>query len=186
DQYLVALDLAQGSQIWEKPVKPAAGEVVVYLACGQGKLVLVTSGDKDYHVYAFDGVGGNPVWQAQFPWDKDNHGAHMARPAIVGHNVYVRPKVFDLLTGRVRAETIPGGGCGTYAATDKALFFRNSNVTVWDVENGQTTSWERLRPDCWLSTIPADGLLLSPEAGGGCSCGSWLETSLAFIPKNRE
>ncbi len=186
DQYLVALDLAQGSQVWEKLVKPAAGEVVVYLACGQGKLVLVTSGDKKYHVYAFDGVGGNPLWQSQFPWDKDNHGAHMARPAIVGHNVYVRPKVFDLLTGQVRAETIPGGGCGTYAATDKALFFRNSNVTVWDVENGQTTSWERLRPDCWLSTIPADGLLLSPEAGGGCSCGSWMETSLAFIPKNRE
>jgi hypothetical protein len=25
-------------------------------------------------------------------------------------------------------------------------------------------------------------MILSPEGGGGCSCGSWLEASLAFAP----
>jgi hypothetical protein len=37
-----------------------------------------------------------------------------------------------------------------------------------------------------ISTIPACGLILSPEAGGGCSCGVWLETSIAFRPTGRE
>ena len=184
DLHLVALDLDRGRPVWEHPIKPAVGEVVVYLAYGQDKLVLVTSGDKNYNVYAFDGASGQSIWQSDFAWEKDNHGAHMSRPAIVGNKVFVRPKAFDLLTGRVLAQTIPGGGCGTYAATVNALFFRDSNVTVWDHESGKATSWERLRPDCWLSTIPAQGLLLSPEAGGGCSCGSWMETSIAFAPKN--
>ena len=78
---------------------------------------------------------------------------------------------------------MPGGGCGTYACTADALFFRASTVTVWDQENGKSTTWPRLRPDCWLSTIPADGMLLSPEGGGGCSCGTWMETSIGFIPR---
>ena len=47
----------------------------------------------------------------------------------------------------------------------------------------KATSWKRLRPDCWLSTIPAAGMVLSPEGGGGCSCGGWSETSVGFMPK---
>lgn len=180
---LVALALDSGRRLWARPIAPAAGEVAAYLALGSGRLVLVCSGAKNYHVYTYDGRNGDSGWQAAFPWPSDNHGGHMARPAVVGGKVYVRPKVFELATGRLLEETVPGGGCGTYAAAAKALIFRNSNVTLWGLENNQTTSWERLRPDCWLSTIPAQGLLLSPEAGGGCSCGSWMETSIAFAPR---
>jgi hypothetical protein len=78
-----------------------------------------------------------------------------------------------------------GGGRYQVSAFDSAQV-RNNNVTIWDPAQETTTSRERLRPDCWLSTVPAVGLLLSPEAGGGCSCGSWLETSIAFRPKVRQ
>ena len=44
------------------------------------------------------------------------------------------------------------------------------------------TTWRNLRPSCWLSTIVGEGMILSPEGGGGCSCGNWLETSMAFSP----
>ena len=110
----------------------------------------------------------------------------MARPAIVGGEVYVRPRAYDLATGKVLKKSLPGGGCGTYAATSGAFIFRSGNVTMWNRSNGKVTSWSRLRPDCWLSTIPAGGMLLSPEGGGGCSCGSWLETSIGFIPVARK
>ena len=182
DLYLVNIDLRDGTVVWESPIEPAPGEVVFYLAYGKDALALVSSGGKAYHVYAYSVTNGSNLWKTSFSWAKDNHGGHMARPAIVGDTLYVRPKVFDLPTGKLRDETIPGGGCGTYAATLNALFFRNSNVTVWSADGGSSSSWNRLRPDCWLSTIPAAGLLLSPEAGGGCSCGSWMETSLAFAP----
>ena len=183
ENYLVALDLSTGTKIWEKPLQTTPGTVVFYLAHGNGTLALVSSSTKRYDIYAYQSTTGQPVWDTHFPWTKDNHGGHMSRPAIVGNTLYVRPRVFELDSGSHRDLKIPGGGCGTYACTTGALFFRSGNVTVWDRLEGKTTKWSRLRPDCWLSTIPAGGMLLSPEGGGGCSCGSWLETSLGFIPK---
>jgi len=183
--FLVAVDLVTGRKVWEQPLKTTPGTVVFYMAHGNGTLALVSSSSKNYAVYAFQDKDGQSVWDTSFPWTKDNHGGHMSRPAIVGNTLYVRPRVFELNSGSHRDLKIPGGGCGTYACTTGALFFRSGNVTVWDREKGDTTKWARLRPDCWLSTIPAGGMLLSPEGGGGCSCGSWMETSLGFIPKRR-
>jgi hypothetical protein len=53
---------------------------------------------------------------------------------------------------------------------------------MWDVASEKVTGWYNLRPSCWLSTVPANGMVLSPEGGGGCSCGNWLETSIGFAP----
>ena len=91
--------------------------------------------------------------------------------------------VFSLADGTPQSERMPGGGCGTYASTTNAVFFRSGTVTMWSPETGGSSTWKRLRPDCWLSTIPAAGMLLSPEGGGGCSCGTWLEASVGFMPK---
>lgn len=183
DLHLVALNLEQGRVEWDRKIEPAPGEVVFYLAQGSERLVLVSSGGKAYHTYTFAETTGELLWQKELKWPSDNHGGHMARPAIVGTRLFVRPFALELATGKTLPNAMPGGGCGTYAATEKALFFRNSNVTVWDPERGYTSAWSRLRPDCWLSTIPAAGLLLSPEGGGGCSCGSWMETSIVFGPR---
>ena len=186
DQYLVALDSDSGKIAWEKPIDTPNGDVVFYLASGGGKVVLVASGGKKYHTDVFDSSNGKAIWRDSFSWGQDHHGGHMARPAIVNGEVYVRPRAYDLATGKVLKKSLPGGGCGTYAATTGAFIFRSGNVTMWDRSNGKVTSWSRLRPDCWLSTIPAGGMLLSPEGGGGCSCGSWLETSIGFIPVARK
>lgn len=183
DQYLVALDRRTGKKLWEYSLATEPGSVVFYLAHSGNRLSLVASSNKQYHVYVFDSDAGEANWENHFPWPSDNHGGHMSRPAIVGKTLYVRPRAYDLLTGQVLDKTVPMGGCGTYAATSDALFFRSGNVTVWDRESGKTTAWNRLRPDCWLSTIPAGGMLLSPEGGGGCSCGSWMETSIGFMPR---
>ena len=186
DQFLVALDATTGKKVWEKPLSSAAGTVVFYLAQSDDHLVLVSSTDKHYHTYVYQAKDGTPIWKKRFAWQSDNHGGHMSRPAIVDNTLYVRPRVFELGTGLELSRKLPAGGCGTYACTTDALFFRSSQVTVWDRERGNTTQWKRLRPDCWLSTIPAGGMLLSPEAGGGCSCGSWMETSIGFRPRLRK
>ena len=182
-QHLVCLDLKTGEAMWSKPLKIVSGEVALYLAHGDNKLVLVSSGSASYNTYAFNDEDGENAWTRKIPWPSDHHGGHMARPAIAGGTVYVRPGALSLADGKPLKLQLPGGGCGTYAATENALFFRSGNVTMWDRQKGKTTSWNRLRPDCWLSTIPAAGLLLSPEGGGGCSCGSWMETSIVFAPK---
>jgi hypothetical protein len=65
------------------------------------------------------------------------------------------------------------------------LLYRGENrrISLWDVGTGETSSWPRLRPSCWLSTVAGGGMVLSPEGGGGCSCGGWMETSIAFMRK---
>ena len=184
DQFLVALDIATGRTVWERPLDTADGIVVFNMALGKGRLIISSSNNKQYDAYALSADSGEPIWNQSFGWldGKGDHGKAMSRPAIVGDRVFLRPRAMDLNTGELLDLKMPGGGCGTYAATTRAVFFRSGNVTAWDTETGSTTSWNRLRPGCWLSTIPANGMLLSPEAGGGCSCGSWLETSVGFIP----
>jgi outer membrane protein assembly factor BamB len=186
-QYLVSLDASTGSKLWEKPIDTVDGNVAFYMAHAKKRLVIVSSAGTEFHISAYTDDGGESLWEQKVGWieGKGDHGKAMSRPAIVGERLFVRPQVLSLTDGKVLPITMPGGGCGTYACTTDALFFRAGNVTVWDSESGKATAWPRLRPDCWLSTIPADGMLLAPEGGGGCSCGSWMETSIGFMPAAR-
>lgn len=188
DQHLVALDAASGKKVWDVPIDTVDGNVVFYLAANEDTLALVSSADVKYHVYTFDSATGKPRWDTSFPWGKGkaDHGSHLSRPALVGNTLYVRPRAFDTKSGEQKPVTLPVAGCGTYACSTDALFYRGGSggkLAVWDASAGKDTHWPRLRPDCWLSTIPTGGMLLSPEGGGGCSCGSWMETSIGFIPK---
>lgn len=187
-QFLVSLDASTGSKLWERPLDTVDGNVAFYMAQSKDRLVIVSSSDKTFHVSTYAGDGGEALWEQKVGWKegKGDHGKAMSRPAIVGDQLFIRPQVLSLTDGKVLPLTMPTGhGCGTYACTTNALFLRSQNVTVWDTESGQATAWPRLRPDCWLSTIPAGGMLLAPEGGGGCSCGSWMETSIGFMPAAR-
>jgi len=182
DQYLVSLDADNGEKLWEEPIDTADGIVMFHLAYGNDALYLLSSGDNKYNLYVYKATTGAEKWNVSKDWSSDNHGGHMARPAIVGKTVFVRPYCFDADSGEMLDVKMPGGGCGTYAASTEAVFFRAGNVTMWGINTQEVTQWHRLRPGCWLSTIPACGLVLSPEGGGGCSCGAWMETSIAFAP----
>ena len=44
-------------------------------------------------------------------------------------------------------------------------------------------SGTRARPGCWINTIPADGLVLQPEASAGCLCLFPIMCSVALEPR---
>ena len=137
------------------------------------------------HLYAFAAEDGKGLWQAGHDWPKDNHGGHLQHPVVVRDRVFLEPCGYDAATGKlVTKEVGRHGGCATYAATLNALVYRGDGgqISMWDIERGSVTGWHNLRPSCWLSTVPANGMVLSPEGGGGCSCGNWLETSIGFAP----
>lgn len=186
DLHLVAIDAATGSPKWEQQLDPMNQQVVMYLAHATDQLTLVTSADKSYRVSSFSDTDGSKKWNQTLAWQggKGDHGKAMMRPAIVGGRIYLRPHVLSVKDGSVLPEKMPDGhGCGTYSCTADAVIYRAQTVTMWSAETNLKSTWPRLRPDCWLSTIPANGMLLSPEGGGGCSCGSWMETSIGFMPK---
>jgi len=193
DQFLVALDVNTGEKLYEQSLDTHDGESVFYMAYRatwpnkqrDEKLVIVASGAGEYEVTAYNAADGESVWSDRFEWPKGahDHGKAMSRPAFVRDWLFVRPRAYHLRSGEVLPKSMPGGGCGTYACSWSHVFFRAANVVMWDARYEIPSSWSRLRPSCWLSTIPSSGMLLSPEAGGGCSCGKWMETSVGFMPR---
>ena len=182
DQYMVALDVETGRKVWEKVIEPAAGTVMFSLSYSGERIVLLSSGGGRYSLYTFGAPDGKATWKTAFGWSGGNHGAHMARPIILGDKVYVSPAGFNLTTGEKMKDGIPNGRCGTVSAGKDSFFFRGGgSVAMWSPSTKDWTSWNRLRPDCWLSTIPANGMVLSPEGGGGCWCSVWMETSVGFV-----
>ena len=187
DTRLVALDILTGEKLYEKPFKTRKGKTVYFLVAGTGKCVVVASSDKKCDVVTFDVANGNKVWNTTLDWFHGNHGAHMPKPGISGDRLVVEPAILNLHTGEPEQRYLPkaGHGCAHFALTDNAVLYRGGSCTLFDFNTNVFSKWERLRPDCWVSTIPAGGMILSPEAGGGCSCGLWYETSMAFAPKSR-
>ncbi len=187
DQFLVALDANTGKVLWEKPIDTVDGRVVFYLVYAEGRLVISSSASGEYHVYNFDAKTGKQEWHVNQKWVRDNHGAHNQHPAVVAGKIYQVPYVYDLKTGKLLESNMMGGAisrkCGTYAATENAILYRGgSKLSMWEMESDYVSDWTRLRSSCWLSSIPAAGMILSPEGGGGCSCGHWMETSFGFAP----
>jgi len=185
--FLVALDTGSGRVVWEHQINNRPGVSAYYMAAGHDKLVIVSSRPSQYNIYAYDYLNGKLSWEQEMPWFHPNHGGHLSRPAIVGNKLMVKPVLFNVTTGERLDYNVPkaGHGCASYALSAQSVFYRGGSVTQFNFDTREFSKWERLRPDCWISTIPAQGMVLSPEAGGGCSCGIWLETSMVMAPVSR-
>ena len=189
---MVCLSCDTGAEVWRQPIEPFAGHLSSFYLAGGGKkeiqsLVLVASEAKQkvFTAQAFNPATGDRRWSQVVDWEANHHGKHISRPAIQGDLIYLRPEVLDLATGESMHRGFPGGhGCSSYTASTNGIFTRLGETTWWDVRTQKVNRFKRIRTDCWLSVIPAQGMLISAEGGGGCSCGSWLETSLGFLPRN--
>lgn len=192
--WLVALDLQTGRKVWERTFADEEfpfADVMCGMVVSRGVLVFhgstpatKRSGPKgSYHLRAFEAATGADTWKSDTPWAGYGHGIQTSYPVVVGGKVFYSPNVFQLATGDRLPFTWNEGHCGTTSASCHALFYRFTTIAFWDIERRTETRWPTVRPDCWLSAIPAEGLLLAPEGGGGCVCGGWLETSAALAPR---
>ncbi|MCK5776974.1 MAG: chitobiase/beta-hexosaminidase C-terminal domain-containing protein, partial [Bacteroidales bacterium] len=158
-----------------------------FMAASKAYNVIVSSAKGNYYIYTYDSSNGDLVWKKEQSWFSDNHGGHLSHPSIVKNKLVVKPAIYELDSGKKLKIEIPkaGHGCASYTLSEQSVFYRGGSVTQFNFDTDNFSKWERLRPDCWISTIPAQGMILSPEAGGGCSCGNWLETSMVFAPISR-
>lgn len=185
--YLVSLNTKTGKLNWEKKLDNEPGITTYFMAGSNNFNVIVSSYRGSYYIYNYKADSGKLVWKTTQPWFSGDHGGHLSRPAIVNNKLIIKPAIYALDSGVKLLQEIPkaGHGCASYALTEQSAFYRGGSVTQFNFDTNKFSKWERLRPDCWISTIPAQGLILSPEAGGGCSCGNWLETSMVFSPISR-
>ncbi len=186
DQYLVAMDAATGSVIWEKPYDFSKCQYVTYMTYGSSTL-LITGTDKDsvFHTYAIDAATGEELWQHQAADKKGHHTGQLAHPTIVGNLVYFNKHTYELRTGKVLGvHNFNWHGCGIMSASNHSVFSRYEYHGMLDLKTNERTEFLGIRSGCWLSLIPSGGLLLAPETSAGCSCGHSLQTSIAYVPKS--
>jgi outer membrane protein assembly factor BamB len=209
DSRLVALDLQNGRRLWDAPLK-VRGEEVLYGQVGGG-VVLITStyyGDQEepgrrgeperfvyYDLNGYDPDTGEHLWKTSVRGCEMGraHNTNIQHPAIIGGKAYLsvryvgRLNVIDLATGEATVD--PGyrrnsKGCGVLTAGANALFFRNMSCESYDLAARQHVPISTIsRPNCWVGTIPAGGLVMVPEGTAGCNCAFPLQTSIVMAPR---
>ena len=188
DASVVCLDRKTGKPRWKKPVaSQAADQVVAFGLADDDQFVLQSSSGNQFHFASYASGDGQPLWSRDVNWPENHHGAHMQHAVLMGGKLFVQPHILDAATGKTLQTGTLGKrrGCATPIGTGEAILYRGGTgpLSLWSIEEGKRTEFTRLRPSCWLSTIPAQGMLFSPEAGGGCSCGGWMECSIGFGPR---
>ena len=205
EAHLVGLDLASGQVVLRQPIPASIAECrhILYLQASQGLLILSGSLTRDndswYRIAVLDAATGELRWEAEHAKELPDafaHGEQVHHPAIVGGQLVAEPAIYDLTTGRrvgpdgdLNAWRLvrPGHSCGTLSAGGDCLFFRANNPTILDFSPpaGGKAAYQApapMRAGCWINIIPADGLVLIPEASASCVCHYTLQTSLALRP----
>jgi outer membrane protein assembly factor BamB len=204
---VIALDATSGETQWEDSVE-VTGAVGGSYWCSLNAVyqdnVLVLFGvflDGHYwsqffsgqfdtrRVVALAGHDGGLLWQQQI--------GYRVRPIIVGDTLHAEPWAYDLQTGiqQTRINPVtgqeeawqfarPGHHCGCPAASPHTLLFRSYNLGWYDLESDfGTQHFGAQRPGCWINFIPANGLLMMPEASSGCMCPFSNMFSIVFKSK---
>jgi outer membrane protein assembly factor BamB len=185
---VVCLDLKTGRELWtQKAPATSSSQVVAFGLADENQFLLESSSDAKFHFTSFDLASGERRWSQSAKWPEDHHGAHMQHAVLMNDKIFVQPQILDSKTGNIIKTNTLGKrrGCATPVGTGNTIIYRGGGgpLSFWSLERDGRSEFTRLRPSCWLSTIPAQGMLFSPEAGGGCSCGGWMECSIGFAPK---
>lgn len=202
---VVALDAKTGRTQWER--------VIDLTGCGGDRMglaykdgVLLAFGcfsNHDRHLFrdgkltwrritALDGKTGEDLWS------KPRN--YLRRPVIMGDEILIEPRACDLRTGAIKTRrhpltgkeetwefVRPGHCCSVTSASPTMFFMRGYFMWYYDMVKDQgMRPFGAIRPGCWINLIPADGLLLFPEASAGCTCSYPIRCTVAMAPKPKE
>lgn len=204
----VALNIETGEKIWESGVDVTdCSEIGI----GGGKLTMMyqdgvlilggananghywkqfISGEfKRRRLVALSGEVGYTLWK------KDANYRH--RPIVVGNRVIAEPWSFDLKTGKQHTQVHPltgqdvpwsmmrpGHHCGMLTGSQNMLIFRSGYTGFFNLDNNEgTRHFAGHRLGCWINAIPANGLLMIPEASAGCVCQFSIASTIVLEPR---
>ena len=205
DLQIVCLDSKTGGRLWSRRLENGLelSRNILFVAASGGNLVVTGShldsgNDTMYRVHCYSAKTGHELWSASHLKGLPGaftHGEQVHHPVILGERLIAEPAIYELATGKRLGPMgeptswnlkRPGHSCGTLTGAGDCLFFRAANPTVLDLGKskiGQFQSLSPTRPGCWINILPAQGLVLIPEASSGCVCHFSLQTSMAFRPR---
>ena len=204
---VVALEAKTGQRLWEKPqyvsdcvyIGPGGGDLTVMYANG---VVLLCGQPWNGHFWteflagefsrrsliALSAEDGRELWSGK--------KGYRSRPIIIGNEIFAEPWRYDLMTGAAKKRlhpvtgfegrwqmSRPGHHCGNIAGSPNALFFRSGTTAFYDlVGDCGTAHFGAQRPGCWINCIPANGVVMMPEASSGCVCPFSLHCTIVLAP----
>ncbi len=204
----VALDARTGGKLWETPVDVTdcsnigigGGDLMamysdgVLLLCGANAnghywKQFLSGQFSERRLVALSGRTGAKLWA------RDANYRH--RPIVIGDMIVAEPWAYDLKTGqqRTRPNPIsgaeapwqflrPGHHCTALSACPQMIVMRSGFTAYYDLhDDSGIRHFAGHRPGCWINTIPADGLVLQPEASAGCLCLFPIMCSVALEPR---
>jgi outer membrane protein assembly factor BamB len=204
----VALDARTGQKQWEQPVDVTDCSDV---GTGGGKLtlmhqsgVLVLCGANANGHYWKQFLAGEFATRRLLClsaddghrlWAKDANYRH--RPIVIGDEIIAEPWAYDLYTGtqKMRPHPLtgepvpwsiirPGHHCGMLTASTHMLMFRSGSTGFFDLDaDAGTRHFAGHRLGCWINAIPANGLVMIPEASAGCVCQFSIASTIVLEPR---
>jgi outer membrane protein assembly factor BamB len=208
----VALDLKSGAELWGNPVDVTdcsdigIGGGKLTLMYHDGTLILGGANANGHFWEQF--VTGTfsrrrlvalSADQGYQKWAKDAN--YKGRPIVIGDKVLAEPWSFNLQTGdqltRVHPTTgqkVPwslmrtGHHCGILTGCESGLLmFRSGDTAFYDLESDSGTNhFSGHRLGCWINAIPANGLVMIPEASAGCVCQFSIASTIVLEPRPQQ
>jgi outer membrane protein assembly factor BamB len=128
-------------------------------------------------------------------WKKDANYRH--RPIIVGSRIIAEPWSFELKSGEqitqkhpLTGEDVPwsmirpGHHCGMLTGATNLLMFRSGYTGFFNLDTNEgTRHFAGHRLGCWINAIPANGLVMIPEASAGCVCQFSIASTIVLEPR---
>ncbi len=129
-------------------------------------------------------------------WSKDAN--YRNRPIIIGEQVLAEPWIYDLTSGEqqtrehpLTGEQVPwsmmrtGHHCGMLTAADSGMvMFRSGFTGFMDLKkDAGVRHFAGHRLGCWINAIPANGLVMIPEASVGCVCQFSIASTVVLEPR---
>jgi len=204
----VAIDARSGKTVWSKPVDvtdcskigTGGGELTlmyqnnVLVFCGANAnghywRQFLSGEFKQRRLLALNAADGKKLWS------RDANYRH--RPIIVEDQIIAEPWSFDLYTGEQKTRPHPltgrnvpwsiirpGHHCGMLTGCPNMLMFRSGYTGFYDLDDDSgTRHFAGHRLGCWINAIPANGLVMIPEASAGCVCLFSIAATITMEPR---
>ncbi len=204
----IALDVHTGEKLWSQPVDVTdcsdigIGGGALTLMYHDGVLILGGANANGHYWQQFvDGefkrrrlvaLSADDGYKL---WARDAN--YKGRPIVVEDEVIAEPWSYDLRSGAQKTRLHPitgqevpwslmrtGHHCGIVTASPNMLLFRSGDTGFCDLAgDGGTRHFAGHRLGCWINGIPANGLVMMPEASSGCVCLFSILTTVVLEPR---
>ena len=205
----IALDIDSGKSLWEQSVDVTdcsdigAGGGKLTLMVSNGTLILGGANANGHYWKQF--VAGEftkrrlvalSANEGYKKWALDAN--YKGRPIIIGEKVLAEPWAFEIQSGKQISRTHPitgkevpwslmrtGHHCGILTGCDSGmLLFRSGDTAFYDLsEDVGIKHFAGHRLGCWVNAIPANGLVMIPEASAGCVCQFSIASTIVMEPR---